>query len=64
MYRIAICDDDTLYTDYLEHKIKEARDFSEKYTIYRRIRVRVRIWFGIFRYADGKDRRYYGCSKA
>lgn len=35
MYRIAICDDDTLYTDYLEHKIKEARDFSEKYTIYK-----------------------------
>ncbi len=35
MYRIAICDDDTLYTDYLEHKIKEVLDFSEKYTIYK-----------------------------
>lgn len=33
MYRIAICDDDAEYIEYLEHKIKDVIDFSERYSI-------------------------------
>lgn len=35
MYRIAICDDDIAYTEYLERKIKEVLDLSEKCLIYK-----------------------------
>lgn len=48
MYRIAICDDDIAYTEYLEKKIKEVLGKSERSSICKYYSGgRVYRWFGV-----------------